>query len=136
MNLRARMASLLLAGGASLMLCACSAAPPGGEVALNAGSSMPTPNTTTTPTAAASAPAAAPLPSPPQPAEAGCDAQAVQDLVGRHASGLIAEGARQRAGAQRVRMIGHDEMVTKEYDAGRLNLQLDAQGRVARVYCG
>ena len=33
-------------------------------------------------------------------------------------------------------MIGHDEMVTKEYDAGRLNLQLDAQGRVARVYCG
>jgi hypothetical protein len=33
-------------------------------------------------------------------------------------------------------MIGHDEMVTKEYDPGRLNLQLDAQGRVARVYCG
>ncbi len=70
------------------------------------------------------------------PTEAGCNAQAVQDLVGRHASALIAEGARQRAGAQRVRMIGHDEMVTKEYDAGRLNLQLDAQGRVARIYCG
>ncbi len=67
---------------------------------------------------------------------AGCNAQAVQDLVGQHASSLIAEGARQRAGAQRVRMIGHDEMVTKEYDTGRLNLQLDAQGRVARVYCG
>ena len=67
---------------------------------------------------------------------AGCNAQAVQDLVGQYASALIAEGARQRAGAQRVRMIGHDEMVTKEYDAGRLNLQLDAQGRVARVYCG
>ncbi len=67
---------------------------------------------------------------------AGCNAQAVQDLVGQHASALIAEGARQRAGAQRVRMIGHDEMATKEYDTSRLNLQLDAQGRVARVYCG
>ncbi len=74
----------------------------------------------------------------PQPAEAaaGCNARSVQDLVGQYASALIAEGARQRAGAVRVRMIGHDEMVTREYDPGRLNLQLDPQGRVARVYCG
>ena len=122
MRCRARLVGLLVAGSTALMLPACSAAPAGGSVTTPPGSSMPASPTTT---AAASA-----------PTEASCNAQAVQDLVGRHASGLIAEGARQRAGAQRVRMIGHDEMVTKEYDAGRLNLQLDAQGRVARVYCG
>ena len=132
MRLRARLASLMLAGGASIMVSACSAALSGGEVSSSAGSPMPARSVTT----AASAPAAAPLPSPPQPTEAGCHAQAVQDLVGRHPSSLIAEGARQRAGAQRVRMIGHDEIVTKEYDAGRLNLQLDARGQVAQVYCG
>lgn len=67
---------------------------------------------------------------------AACNARAVQDLVGQYASALIAEGARQRAGAARARMIGHDEMVTKEYDPGRLNLQMNSQGRVAQIYCG
>ena len=107
-------AGLLLVWGAALMLPACSAAPGGAGGAPSAGAMAPP----------AGAPAMA------------CDARLVQDLVGQHPSSLIAEGARQRAGAQRVRMIGHDEMVTKEFDPGRLNLQLDAQGRVASVYCG
>ena len=101
----------LLACGAAMMVPACSAAP-----AVPQGTSTQAP--------------------PPAEASAGCNARTVQNLVGQHASALIAEGARQRAGAVRVRMIGHDEMVTKEYDPGRLNLQLDAQGRVARIYCG
>lgn len=131
-----QLASLLLAGAVALVLPACSAAPAGAEGAGGAGSGS---NSGPSMSAPASKPGSTPLnTAAPAPAttEAGCNAQAVQDLVGRHASALIAEGARQRAGAQRVRMIGHDEMVTKEYDAGRLNLQLDAQGRVARVYCG
>jgi hypothetical protein len=101
----------LLACSATMMLPACSAAP----------------------TALKETVAAAPTPAE---VAAGCNARSVQDLVGQYASALIAEGARQRAGAVRVRMIGHDEMVTKEYDPGRLNLQLDPRGRVARVYCG
>ena len=101
----------LLACSAALMLPACSATP------------------------AVPKEAVATAPTPVEPA-AGCNARPVQDLVGQHASALIAEGARQRAGAVRVRMIGHDQMVTREYDPGRLNLQLDPQGRVARVYCG
>lgn len=131
------LASLLLAGGVALVLPACSAAPAGGTAGTNSGATGP--NTGSSMSTPASRPASGALntqATTPGATEAGCNAQAVQDLVGRHASSLIAEGARQRAGAQRVRMIGHDEMVTKEYDAGRLNLQLDAQGRVARVYCG
>lgn len=65
-----------------------------------------------------------------------CNAQAVQDLLGQPGSPQLAEAARVRAQAQRVRLIAHDEMVTKEYDAGRLNLQMDAARRVVRIYCG
>ncbi len=142
-------AGLLLAGGVALVLPACSAAPAGGNAGTTSGAnngansggtgSATGPNMGSSMSTPASRPASGTLntqATTPGATEAGCNAQAVQDLVGRHASSLIAEGARQRAGAQRVRMIGHDEMVTKEYDAGRLNLQLDAQGRVARVYCG
>ncbi len=139
MTLPRHLASLLLAGGVALVLPACSAAPAGSAGTDGAGGAGLGTNTGSSMSAPASRPASTPMntaTSAPAPTEAGCNAQAVQDLVGRHASSLIAEGARQRAGAQRVRMIGHDEMVTKEYDAGRLNLQLDAQGRVARVYCG
>lgn len=126
------LAGLFLVWGAALTLPACSAAPqeaggsasasganPGGTAPAN-----PADSARSTENAASSAPAN------------GCNAAIVQNLVGQHGSSLIAEGARQKAGARRVRLIGHDEMVTKEYDRSRLNLQLDAQGRIAQVYCG
>lgn len=65
-----------------------------------------------------------------------CNAEPAQGAVGQPASPQRAETARQLAGAQTVRVIGHDDMVTKEYDTSRLNLQLDERGRVVRVYCG
>jgi len=73
-----------------------------------------------------------PKPSPPQ----ACDAERVQDITGLHGSQELAQAARTRAGAEIVRMIAHDQMVTREYRAGRLNLWLDAQGRVREVTCG
>ncbi len=69
-------------------------------------------------------------------ASGSCDAAPAQDAVGRPASPQLAETARRQAGARTVRVIGHDDMVTKEYDTTRLNLQLDERGRVVRVYCG
>jgi hypothetical protein len=97
----------------------------------------PAPASTTAASAAAAASSARPA------ATAGqgtvpptCNAQAVQDLLGQPGSSQLAEAARVRAQAQRVRLIAHDEMVTKEYDAGRLNLQMDAARRVVRIYCG
>lgn len=77
----------------------------------------------------------APSPAPRQPGTA-CNAQAAQFAVGQQPLPSVVETARRQAGATSVRVIGHDEMVTKEYLPTRLNLQLDAQGKVTRVYCG
>ena len=65
-----------------------------------------------------------------------CRAEAAQAAVGQAGSPQLAEWARQQSGALKVRVIGHDDMVTKEYDSSRLNLQLDPAGKVVRVYCG
>lgn len=81
------------------------------------------------PSSAASAPATT------SPA-AGCEAARAQAAVGQPGTSQLAEWARVQAGARSVRLIGHDEMVTKEYNSTRLNLQLDEGRRVARVYCG
>ncbi len=130
-----RLRALVLAGLGSVFMGACAApatspATTSAQATGAAGTANPSPgssmNTRATPATAPSSGATA----------SACNADTVQDLVGKHASSLIAEGARQRAGAARVRMIGHDDMVTKEFDAGRLNLQLDPQGKVARIYCG
>lgn len=66
-----------------------------------------------------------------------CDAQAVQPMVGQpYAPALLAEALR-ASGADLARVLRADSIITKEYQAGRLNLVLDASGqRVARAYCG
>lgn len=40
------------------------------------------------------------------------------------------------AGAQQYRFLRPGQAVTLEYNAGRLNLELDAAGKVLRVRCG
>ena len=65
-----------------------------------------------------------------------CQAGPAQGAVGQTVTPQRAEAARQQAGARTVRVIGHGDIITKEYDSGRLNLQLDVGGRVVRVYCG
>ena len=40
-----------------------------------------------------------------------------------------------KAGAKVVRTLRHDQAITKEYRVGRLNLVLDASGRIASVNC-
>ncbi len=65
-----------------------------------------------------------------------CDAARAQGVLGQRATPQQAQTARAQAGARRLRVIGHDDSVTKEYDSSRLNLQLDEGGRVVQVYCG
>lgn len=117
---RVRLAPLGWAGASLALLSACA---------------VPAPAPASTPDRAGAASSAGPA-SHPAPGTPSCNAQAVQDLVGQPGSLPLAEAARARAQAQRVRLIAHDQMVTKEYDAGRLNLQMDAAGRVVRIYCG
>lgn len=65
-----------------------------------------------------------------------CNESAARFAVGQVADEKLAEEARVRAGAQRVRMVRPGQMVTMEYDAGRLTIEVDAAGRVSGVRCG
>jgi hypothetical protein len=69
-------------------------------------------------------------------ASAGCDAAKASGFVGRKADEALVEQARQAAGAERARVLAPGTMVTMEYLAGRLNLDVDAGGIVQGVRCG
>lgn len=73
----------------------------------------------------------------PPPAMTGqCNADAAQAHVGHPATPEMIEAARRDAGADRVRTLKPGQVVTMEYLAGRLNLHLDADGRIERIACG
>ena len=81
--------------------------------------------------------AAPPEREPPAPAlPGGCDASKAQFAVG-HPPGLaILDQARERSGARMLRTLRPGQLVTMEYNAERLNLELDSSGTVVRVRCG
>jgi hypothetical protein len=65
-----------------------------------------------------------------------CDAKAAQSLVGKVATPDVAEQARTAAGAKGVRVLKPGQMVTMEYRAGRLNLDVDGDNVITAVRCG
>jgi len=70
------------------------------------------------------------------PPAAGCDTAKAGAFVGRKADQEVAEQARRAAGAERVRVLAPDTIVTMEYLAGRLNLSVDAARTIQAVRCG
>lgn len=80
--------------------------------------------------------AAQQTPVQPPPSVGACNAAAAQFAVGLPGSAQLAGRAMQAAGAQRFRWLRPGEVVTMEYDASRLNLEVDATGKVIRVRCG
>jgi len=65
-----------------------------------------------------------------------CDAGRVQQMVGRDATTALGTDARSRSGAASIRWIRPGDVVTMDYREDRLNIHLDARGRVARLVCG
>ena len=65
-----------------------------------------------------------------------CDAGKVQWMIGALADAAQVERARIAAGAASVRVIAEGMMVTQDYREDRLNLDLDARGRIRAVRCG
>lgn len=65
-----------------------------------------------------------------------CDAQPAQTAVGRVLDSTLTEELRSATRAQRVRVVRPGEMVTMEFDPGRLTVQVDAAGKVLAVRCG
>lgn len=84
------------------------------------------------PSSGSSAPVAA------QPAATGgrCDSDLAAFAVGQPASSALLQQAQQRSGAQVARILRPGDIMTLEYRSERLNLNVDAQGTVARVNCG
>lgn len=74
------------------------------------------------------APAAAPV--------VQCNAQPAQFAVGQNSTATVVESARARSGAQLARILRPGQIVTKEFDAQRLNLEVDSNGRILAVRCG
>ena len=70
------------------------------------------------------------------PTAGACDASRAQGAVGQSVTPQEAQALRQQAGARTVRVIGHDQIISKEFNATRLSLQLDVRGRVVRAFCG
>jgi hypothetical protein len=78
-----------------------------------------------------------PLAPPPPIIVAGhCDEAAAQFTLGKTADAKLADHARTRASAQRVRMVHPGQMVTMEFDVARLTLDVDGGGKVVRARCG
>ena len=81
--------------------------------------------------------AAPPPPAPEPPAAIGnCDASKAQFAVGHDAGLAMQDQARERSGARIVRTLRPGQIITMEYSGERLNLELDAGGKVVRVRCG
>ena len=65
-----------------------------------------------------------------------CNAGAAQSLVGSQASSEVGAEALRLSGARSLRWIRPGDVVTMDYREDRLNVDLDANGRVAGLRCG
>ena len=65
-----------------------------------------------------------------------CDAAPAQSFVGQNTTAKLMEAARVRSGALMVRVLRPGQMITKEFDAQRVNLEVNAAGRIVAVRCG
>jgi hypothetical protein len=95
---------------------------------LFAGCSSTSPAPAPKPAPAAAAPAPEPVPT--------CDADKAKFMLGQVATSQLEAEARARAAAQSVRTLKPNQAVTLEFNAGRLNLVVDARNRVTAVRCG
>jgi hypothetical protein len=79
---------------------------------------------------------AQPAPPPPPPAATACDDSQAQWAVGKKVTDADVEQARKDRGAQIARTLKPGQMVTMEFNANRLNLDLDDTGAVTAIRCG
>jgi len=65
-----------------------------------------------------------------------CDDASIADLVGRPATAELGAEAMRRSGAQRVRWLRPNDVMTMDFSGVRLNIHLDSNGRVDHFDCG
>ncbi len=69
------------------------------------------------------------------PVAATCNADSLGDLVGKRASDARADVMQKRSGARTLRWIAPNTAVTMDFRADRLNVYVDAKGRIERFTC-
>ncbi len=74
-------------------------------------------------------------PAPEAPAMS-CSADKVQWTLGQVADEALVAKAKVQAGVERMRVIKPGMAVTMDYREDRLNLDVDADNKVTRAYCG
>ena len=65
-----------------------------------------------------------------------CDASTLSWAVGQVADDALVERARNEAGAQSVRVLRPGMMITREFNATRLNIRIDTERKVLATSCG
>ena len=65
-----------------------------------------------------------------------CHAAPAQGAIGKQGTASVIEQARVASGAAMARLLRPNQVVTQEFNAERLNLLLDANGRITAVRCG
>ena len=104
-------------------LAACTTSEPATP---EASASTPTPPATRTVPATPATP----------PPQRGCDPEAARSVVGQVATAEVVEQARSAAGAEIARTLKPGQMVTMEFHASRLNIDVDAGNTITNVRCG
>ena len=82
------------------------------------------------------APSTGPSRMPPPSLGPVCDAQGAQFAIGKTPGASVVEEARQRSGSYMARVLRPGQMVTMEFNAQRLNLDVDAAGVIRKARCG
>ena len=80
--------------------------------------------------------AAQPAPPVPPAAATACDDSQAQWAVGKKVTDADVEQARKDSGAESARTLKPNQAVTMEFNANRLNLDLDDAGVVTAIRCG
>lgn len=65
-----------------------------------------------------------------------CNPAPLASMIGRVWSGRLRPRALRLSGARAARVIRPGDMVTMDYRSDRLNVHLNAQGRIDRFDCG
>jgi hypothetical protein len=65
-----------------------------------------------------------------------CNANGLEKLIGQPRSAAAEVEAKRISGANVVRWLTPDMMVTMEFKPDRLNLHLNAEGKIASTRCG
>ncbi|HEV2568282.1 I78 family peptidase inhibitor [Sphingomonas sp.] len=70
------------------------------------------------------------------PAMEGCDASDLKFLIGKTLDETMTARARDSSGATSVRIIRPGQMVSMDYVVERLNIEVDAAGKILSARCG